>query len=277
MPPTDLERIVAAVAESRRYRHVAPTIVARLAAEELPKSKNAADAEKRTKRRLHQIFGAYASPLPYDRLLARLDDTQGDPATFKKVCAQILTQHASTAERLSDLEGGFYDRIFELTGRPTRVLDLACGFNPLTIPWMGLSPQTFYVAADIDAAMVRFLDRFLALAPVHGEARLVDLVELTPSSAADVAFLFKALPCLRYQTPDLLRILDAIQAPWLVISFPTKSLGGRSKSMRETYRKTFEELLAERPWDREELDFPSELVFVVRKEPASLHARVGRV
>src|SRR3954453_6821922 len=266
MPPTDLERIVAAVAESRRYRHVAPTIVARLAAEELPKSKNAADAEKRTKRRLHQIFGAYARSLPYDRLAERLDNTQGDPALFKKVCSQILTQHASTAERLNDLEaGGFYQRIFEITDRPTKILDLACGFNPLTLPWMQLSPSAFYIAADIDAEMVRFLDRFLALAPVHGEARLVDLIADTPATQADVAFLFKALPCLRYQTADLLRILDAIRAPWLVISFPTKSLGGRSKNMRETYRKTLEEVLAGRPWARHELDFPSELVFVVEK------------
>jgi len=88
------------------------------------------------------------------------------------------------------------------------VLDLACGFNPLTIPWMNLSPSAYYVAADIDAEMVRFLDRFIALAPVHGEARLVDLIELTPSTTADVAFLFKALPCLRHQTDDLLRILS---------------------------------------------------------------------
>lgn len=265
MSAPQIDAILAAVAESRRYRHVAPTIVARLAAEELPKSKNTADAEKRTKRRLHQIFGAYARSLPYDRLAERLDNTQGDPALFKKVCSQILTQHASTAERLNDLEAGFYQRIFEITDRPNKILDLACGFNPLTLPWMQLPPSAFYIAADIDAEMVRFLDRFLALAPVHGEARLVDLIEQTPSTRADVAFLFKAIPCLRYQTDDLLRILDAIQAPWLVISFPTKSLGGRSKSMRETYRKTLDDLLKDRRWERQELDFPSELVFVVKK------------
>ena len=265
MSAPDIDAILAAVAESRRYRHVAPTIVARLAAEELPKSKNAADAEKRTKRRLHQIFGAYASPLPYDRLADRLDNTQGDPALFKKVCSQILTQHASTAERLNDLEAGFYQRIFEITSRPTRVLDLACGFNPLTIPWMQLPNTTFYLATDIDTEMVRFLDRFLALAPIHGEARQVDLIAQPPSARADVTFLFKAIPCLRYQTDNLLQILDAIRTTWLVISFPTKSLGGRGKGMRDTYRKTMDDLLKDRPWPRHELDFPSELVFIVQK------------
>jgi len=265
MPDPQIDQIVAAVAESKRYRHLAPTLVARLAAEELPKSKNPADAEKRTKRRLHQIFGAYASHLPYDRLLARLDNTQGDPSLFKKVTSQILSQHASTRERLNDLESGFYHRIFDVTGKPSKVLDLACGFNPLTIPWMDLAPTAFYIATDIDAEMVRFLDRFLALAPVHGEARLVDLIEQTPSTRADVAFLFKALPCLRHQTPDLLRILRAINAPWLVISFPTKSLGGRSKNMRPTYRTMLHDLLQETNWQPHEIDFPSELVFVVKK------------
>jgi 16S rRNA (guanine(1405)-N(7))-methyltransferase len=260
-----VEQIVAAVAESKRYRHLAPSLVARLAAEELPRSKNPADAEKRTKRRLHQIFGAYATQLPYDRLLSRLDNTQGDPSLFKKVTSQILSQHASTRERLDDLQAGFYRRIFQITGKPSKVLDLACGFNPLTIPWMDLSPTAFYIAADIDAAMVRFLDRFLALAPVHGEARLVDLVEQVPTTSADVAFLFKTLPCLRHQTDELPAILRSINAPWLVVSFPTKSLGGRSKGLRETYREMLGEILKDDPWEREELDFTSEQVFVLRK------------
>jgi len=98
---------------------------------------------------------------------------------------------------------------------------------------MNLSPSAYYVAADIDAEMVRFLDRFIALAPVHGEARLVDLIELTPSTTATSPSCLRPCPCLRHQTDDLLRILSAIQAPWLVISFPTNPFGGRSKSMRE--------------------------------------------
>jgi 16S rRNA (guanine(1405)-N(7))-methyltransferase len=269
MPEPDLAQVVAAVTaavgESKRYRHVAPSLVSRLAAEELPKARNAADAEKRTKRRLHQIFGAYATPVPYDKLITRLDAIQGDAAVFKKVCAQILTQHASTAERINDLEAGFYEQIFEVTGKPSRVLDLACGFNPLTIPWMGLNPRTFYTAADIDAEMVRFLDRFLALAPVHGEARLIDLVENVPATAADVAFVFKTLPCLRHQTDDLALILAKIRAPWLVVSFPTRSLGNRAKGMTETYRAMFAELAEGQPWQPREILFPSELVYVIKK------------
>src|SRR5687768_12245801 len=60
--------VTARVLASRRYRHVDPALVERLAAEEAPKAKNLADAEKRTKRRLHQIFGAYTGQPDYTRL-----------------------------------------------------------------------------------------------------------------------------------------------------------------------------------------------------------------
>jgi 16S rRNA (guanine(1405)-N(7))-methyltransferase len=259
------ENVVDAVLQSRRYKNVAPDLVRRLAAEELPKSRNAADAQKRTKRRLHQIFGAYADPLPYEKLIDQLEDAHGDAGSFKEVCRKILPLHASTAERLKDLDQ-FYKPIFEITGRPSKILDLACGLNPLTIPWMGIPASTFYVASDIDTEMVKFLDRFLALAPVHGEARVNDLVAGPPWDEASVAFLFKAVPCLQHQVVDLLPILDAINADWLVVSFPTRSLGGRGgKGMVGTYRGMMAEMVSQRGWPVEEIAYSSEMVFVVRK------------
>jgi 16S rRNA (guanine(1405)-N(7))-methyltransferase len=262
------EEVVDAVLQSRRYKNVAPDLVRRLAGEELPKSKNAADAQKRTKRRLHQIFGAYADPLPYDKLIDKLQDAHADPEQFKRICKEILPLHASTAERMKDLDR-FYKPIFEITGRPAKIMDLACGLNPLTIPWMGLSPSTFYLATDIDTELVKFLDRFLAIAPVHGEARANDLVAGPPGDDATISFLFKALPCLQHQVPDLLPILDEINANWLVISFPTRSLGGRSgKGMIATYRQMMQQLVNQRQWPAEEVAFSSEIVFVVRKNAA---------
>jgi 16S rRNA (guanine(1405)-N(7))-methyltransferase len=114
--------------------------------------------------------------------------------------------------------------------------------------------------------MVRFLDRFLALAPIDGEARVNDLVAGPPGDEADVAFLFKAVPCLQHQVKDLLPMLDGINADWLVVSFPTKSLGGRGgKGMVENYREMVARLVGRRSWPVEEIGFSSEIVFVVRK------------
>ena len=265
------EEVVDAVLQSRKYRNVAPDLVRRLVGEELPKARSAADAQKRTKRRLHQIFGAYADPLPYDRLIDKLQDAHADPEQLKRACKEILPLHASTAERMRDLDR-FYKPIFEITGRPAKIMDLACGLNPLTIPWMNLSPSTFYLATDIDTEMVRFLDRFLAIAPVHGEARINDLVAGPPGDEATIAFLFKTVPCLQHQVPDLLPILDEIHANWLVVSFPTFSLGGRGgKGMIQTYRGMMNAVVSHRRWPLEEISFSSEIVFVARKGVDRVH------
>lgn len=262
-----LDAVVAAVARSRRYRHVADAVIARLAAEELPRSRNAADAEKRTKRRLHQVFGAYHTPLPWDRLLARLQEARPDPAAFRSACADVLRGHASTAERLPELDAGFYDRIFAITGPPASILDLACGLNPIAWPWMRLPPATRYTACDIDKEMARFLDGFFQLAGIDGRAPLHDLVAGPPPIEADVALLLKTLPCLQHQTPDLGTLLDRTRAKWLVVSFPTKSLGHIAKGMPTTYKAMFADLTSNRPWPTTELTFPSELVYIVHKHP----------
>jgi 16S rRNA (guanine(1405)-N(7))-methyltransferase len=265
-PAIETQAVLQALSKSKRYRHLAPTLLARIAGEEIPKAKNTADAEKRAKRRLHQIFGAYATPLPYEKLIAKLQAARHDPAAFKRACADIMQLHASTAERLPELDH-FYSRIFHVTGKPAKVIDLACGLNPVSIPWMHLSPHCLYVAFDIDSEMIRFLDRYLAMAPVHGVARVRDLVEGPPHSPADVAFLLKTLPCLQHQTDRLLPLLDAVNARHLVVSFPTRSLGNRSKGMTATYRQFFLDLIKGRNWETRELEFSSELVFVVTKPP----------
>lgn len=264
----DRDQILNAVLTSRRYRHIAPSLIARLAAEEIPKSKNVADAEKRTKRRLHQIFGAYATPLQYDKLLAPFESARNDSARFKQTCENILRQHASTAERLPELEN-FYAPIFEVTGRPGSILDLACGFNPLTIPWMKLPVDTKYLAADIDTEMTRFLDAFLQLAPVEGRAITNDLIAAPSAESADIALLLKTLPCLQHQTKSLLPLLDQVPANWLIVSFPTRSLGNRNKGMTATYRAFLQDLIKPRDWKAHEILLPSELIFVIRKESSS--------
>lgn len=58
-----LEEILDSVSNSKRYHGIAADVVTRVAMEEIPKARNQANATKRTKRRLHQIFGAYATPL----------------------------------------------------------------------------------------------------------------------------------------------------------------------------------------------------------------------
>jgi 16S rRNA (guanine(1405)-N(7))-methyltransferase len=266
--PVSVDAVVARVSTSRRYRWVAEAVVARLAAEEIPKSRNLADAEKRTKRRLHQIFGAYTGQLDYARLLLDIARARssGDEQALRVACRAALAQHASTRERLPILDQ-FYARIFTVTGAPATVVDIACGLNPLALPWMGLPPGCRYLAYDIDAAMLNFVAGFLDLIGVDHRVCLRDVVADPPDDACDVALLLKTVPCLDQQHPGAAGdIMRAVRARHIVVSFPTRSLGGHGgKGMDRSYRERVVAGLGTGDWGRllEEIELPGELVFVV--------------
>jgi 16S rRNA (guanine(1405)-N(7))-methyltransferase len=260
---TSVAEVVSAVQTSKRYQWVLPAVVERLAGEEIPKSRNAADAQKRTKRRLHQIFGAYASPLPYATMATRIDALPHDPDELESLCCWVLGLHSSTRERLPLLPE-FYADIFRLTGRPTSIFDLACGLNPFAWPWMGLDASCAYFAYDIDLQLHGLLDRFLTRLGVEHHVGLIDVLMPFEVPRADVALLLKAIPCLEQQRAGAgLEVLDRLRARWRVVSYPTQSLGGRGKGMAHTYRMQFEAMLEQRPWTFRELNFPGELVFVI--------------
>ncbi len=268
MSDVRIEDVLARVAVSRRYRHVAEDVVQRLAAEEIPKSRNLADAEKRTKRRLHQIFGAYTGQPDYAVRLRALADAlaAGDEAAAREVCRAAMAGHVSTRERLPVLDR-FYAELFAITGVPAVVCDVACGLNPLAVPWMGLPVGARYVACDIDAQLVAFVAGALDLFGVDGRVELRDVVTAPPDCEADVALLLKSVPCLDQQDPGTAaRVLAALRARHVVVSFPAQSIGGRAKGMERTYRARFAALLVELGWQGrrvEELELPGELVFVI--------------
>lgn len=278
LQPAPLERegkgsVTARVLASRRYRHVDAALVERLAAEETPKSRNLADAEKRTKRRLHQIFGAYTGQPDYARLLLDLSDAwQGEPDQMARTaCQAAMAVHASTRERLMILDE-FYDRIFGITGVPATIVDIACGLNPLAVPWMRLPDDAYYVAYDIDSQMLAFVDGALALFGVTHHVEPRDIVSDPPGDVCDLALVLKSVPCLDQQDASApARILRTIRARQIVVSFPTRSLGGRGKGMARTYRTRFETLLADLGDGFQvvgEVEMENELMFVVTR-PAS--------
>jgi 16S rRNA (guanine(1405)-N(7))-methyltransferase len=266
----DPEVVLSRVAVSRRYRHVAQAVVLRLAAEEIPKSRNLAEAEKRTKRRLHQIFGAYTGQPDYPRLLVDMASARssGDAEAVRALCREAMTLHASTRERLPALDA-FYNALLAITGTPMSVLDLACGLNPLAAPWMRMADGARYVAWDIDAHLVGFVGGCLDLLGIEQQAGLRDIVGDPPvaDTRVDLALLLKSVPCLDQQDPDAAaRILRGIDARHIVVSFPTQSLSGRSKGMARTYRTRFAALLDTIGWQHrrvEEVEVPGELAFVV--------------
>jgi len=263
----DLERLVGEVLNSSKYAQIAPGLVARIGVAELGKGRKFKEAVKATKNKLHQVGGAYfTAALNYDSWLAELREAT-DPEHLKQVCLMVMGKHASTRERLPFLDD-FYTRIFSYIPPPGSVLDVACGLNPLSIPWMPLAPGTRYLACDIYADMVAFNGEFLNLLPLDGQTEVCDVIASPPGETVDLAMVLKTIPCLEQVDKYAgTRLLDGLNARYLVLSFPAKSLGGRSKGMVDNYQARFEELAEGREWKvLARLEFTTELVFVIQSQ-----------
>jgi 16S rRNA (guanine(1405)-N(7))-methyltransferase len=244
------------------------SLLTRLAEEELRHARNADDAAKRVKRRLHQAVGAFRpAASPRDALNAIRAAWRGDltDATFRAACDAALTAHASTRERIAALDH-FYAQIWQITGTPHRILDVGCGLNPLALPWMRLAADAHYLATDVDQRSLAVVEAFLALVGQPHEVRAADAIDATPSEAADVALLLKLIPTLDRQDREAsVRLLRALNTSHAVVSFPARSLGGRGKGMERTYRSRLEELVEQTGRVRavEEASVSNELVYVL--------------
>lgn len=256
-----LDALVETVLSSAKYREVAPALIRTIGAQELRKRRNQKEAVKATKNKLHQTVGAYwQGEQAYDDWLAALA-AAADPTQVRTVCQTILRHHASTRERLSLLPD-FYATIFADLPPIHTVLDLACGLNPLTIPWMPLADNVVYHACDIAHDQAAFLNRALPLLGVQGSATVCNLLEAIPATKADVVLLLKTLPCLEQVEPTIgERLLTTIDAPVLIVSFPGQSLGGRHKGMTTTYPAHLQALLQRTSWQVTSFPFVTELVF----------------
>jgi 16S rRNA (guanine(1405)-N(7))-methyltransferase len=189
----------------------------------------------------------------------------GGEALVRQACHAVLARHASTRERLGIVDR-LYSEIWAHTGVPGSVLDLACGLNPLALPWMSLRPGTIYHAYDIDAERIAFLNRYLALAGMRGSAHLQDIISDPPAEPADVALLMKTSACLeRQRAGSTSTLLESLQVRSIAVTFPVHTLGQRRKGMPQHYTQTFQQMLAGRSWEVTRLELETELVFIVDK------------
>jgi 16S rRNA (guanine(1405)-N(7))-methyltransferase len=263
-----VRRVVEAVMAGSGYSSISRDLVIHIATREIAKGRAFKDSVKATRTVLHQIGGAYlpVNP-PYElwvKELAGLSRYPTDP-TLRTFCIQKMQMHASTRERLPFLED-FINLIRENVGEIGSLLDLACGLNPLTLPWLPMKPNARVYLCDIYTDMVAFMDSFRQHLGYAGSSQVCDLTSEVPDRPIQVAFLLKIIPCLeQIQKTIGSRLLEGIQAETLVVTFPAYSLGGRSKGMRQTYAVHFNELVAGKPWEIEKFEIGNELVYIIQK------------
>ncbi len=260
-----LDELVAEVRSSTKYRHVSEDLVRILGEQELSK-RTYREAVKATRSKLHQVAGAYFDRPPHystwlqDMRLARAEGLDALRAASRRV----MSLHASTRERLPILDR-FYTEIFNHLPPIHSVLDLACGLNPLAIPWMPLSPQSTYIALDIYEDLMTFLEQTIILCDMI--PRVIShsvLPELPHLPRVDLAIMLKALPCLEQMDKAAgIHLLEQVQADYILASFPVRSLGGRSKGMLTNYDEHFRTLTADKTWEIRRFQFATELAYLI--------------
>jgi len=263
----EIDKFVEKVQASAKYSQLDSDLVRQIALEELGNQKNSNSALKSTRTRLHRLAGAYLAPkLDYAKWVDIFQALPNDnPETIKDACERMMKLHASTQERLPFINS-FYQTCLAPISPVESVLDLACGLNPLAIPWMQLQKDCTYYACDVVDPMIAFLNDFFTLLKQPGSAFSCNLLQSIPQQQVQVAFMLKLLPILDQVNPDAsATLLDQVRADHLLISYPSKSLGGRSKGMKQTYAEHLDRITQGRKFEIRSFDFPNETVYLLSR------------
>lgn len=269
-PPTgeDLEDLVAQVRKSARYSGISADVVRTILVQELDKRASFRDAVKATRNKLHQVGTVYQdTKISYLELTTDLEQMDGslNDLHVQEKLKRMMKAHASTRERLPILEQ-IYATALAPIAPVHSVLDIACGLNPFTIPWMPLSPSFTYHAVDIFSPMIDLINVFFNHFHINGQAEVADVLHELPSNPVQLALILKTIPCLEQLDKKAGEwLLDKTSAENLLVSFPAHSLQGRSKGMVQNYEAHFRDLTSGKPWKITRYEFPGELVFLVQK------------
>ncbi len=264
------EEILALVKHSRSYNTVADSVILRVVAKELKNSSNKRMVVKRVKSELHQIYGAFNKDVNYEKIFSSINAAflNKDKETLRQALVSAMQASNSSGERIPVLDH-FYKNLFAITGYPKRVLDLACGLNPLSFLYLGFPKDIQYFAYDIGEREIDFLNRtfrLLGYSEMHASA--IDLLVDVPREEVDIALLLKTMPSIEVQQKGrMLAIAKGLHAKFIVISFSTFNLGiiKRKRNVEDLYVKDFRGEFSEVFGDVKEFTVDGELVFVIKK------------
>lgn len=264
----DLDRLVTDVQTSAKYRAISAELVRRVAAQELAKQRGYKDTLKAVRAKLHQVGAVYQGErMDYAAWYAELATLPHDHANqdLQAFSRRVMAQHASTRERLPIVARFFHETLASLAPL-TSILDLACGLNPLALPFMPLAPGAVYTGCDIYADMLAFGGDFLRHIGIAGTLDVCDLIEHIPAAPVQVAFALKTLPCLEQMDKGIgARLLAGLNAEHVLVSFPARSLGGRAKGMPQFYEAYLMDSIAGRNLRVRKFTYPSETAFLLSK------------
>ncbi|TKJ17606.1 hypothetical protein CEE44_03670 [Candidatus Woesearchaeota archaeon B3_Woes] len=271
-----IENLVGSVKKNKKYGFISKELIR----EEIlryfrinPKSVRFLDHEKSDKfkgivksirAKLHLVYGSFQTKSK-DKRKAFLKEIKGkdDYKTHDK----ILSGSVSSSERLKDYKK-LYKDIFKITGNPKKILDLGCGLNPVSYPYMGLD-ELSYSAYDIDREDCDFLNKYFILMKQYSKLKGKVYVGNLKNSfrklpKADVCFMFKFLDPLEEKGHKLSEeIIKSLDCKYIIVSFSTKTISGRR--MRYPYRGWIEKMLNRINLEFDRFNLENEVFYIIHK------------
>lgn len=230
------------IKKSKKYKHISEDIINKHIL--IYKKKNPKYEEFKEKRilkeikaELHKIYGSFQlkSKRKREKFLEKGD------------LLSILKTNKSTKERLNDYDL-LYKQIFDITGKPKKIIDLGSGINPVSYRYMLVKAE--YSAYDIDEEDVNFLNRFFNFMNIKGKAEIMDISNLDNLAnlpEADICFMFKVIDVIEKAHGKGHKLAEKIikilmkKCKFIVVSFPLMTIGG--DKMRHGYRGWVERML----------------------------------
>lgn len=268
-----IDKLIAEIKKSKKYSSIADEIIIEEIRNYLNKNPKIIRENKFKKSNLqeiksvlHRLTGSYQTSKKSKRE-KYLDELKTNLKNLE-IIDKILRTQKSTQERINDYKD-LYRKIFNITGKPLTIIDLGCGINPISIPYMAIKDLKYY-AYDIDKSDIDFLNKFFQIEKnqgLTGKAEILNvknIKEIQNLPNADIIFMFKLIDLIDAKkkkiSEQLIKIL-VNKSKCVIASFATKTLTG--KKMFLPKRTGFELMLKRNNLDFKIIEIENEIFYCV--------------
>ncbi len=268
MTEQEIENAIEKIQQAKKYRDLSRHTIRDVLEQEMDQHASWKQVLLMTKKRLHKVLATHLGEPDYKLAHTDLEEAFANPEARtlqQEVCRQILIQHSYTRDRLAILPE-LYQSIFEVTGEPVVLCDLASALNPFSFPWMNLSRRITYCAYDINLQMLDLVNFYFQLQGLQPLAQERDILCTPPQVQADVSFLFKMYHWLEMRQPGGgWKVIEQTPTRWMVVSFPVPTFVTRHSNYLQMHMPEIRSRAEQRGWPLQTLEFINEFVLVLDK------------
>lgn len=273
-----MQRIVDDVLKSKKFSRLGKPYVKSIvnelySSEDLENKKAYKAFLKKVKEFLHKTYSVYqiGNQCKKDKIFDDMVKSKSD-AELVKLHLEMLHCHSSTRERKEFYED-VYEGIFSKVKKPKRILDVGCGLNAFSLPFIGFDDFE-YVGVDVGKEDMKLVNSYLKLSKkiyyFSGRGLEVnvfdkDYLKRIPRGKFDVCFLFKMADVLDYggNHKKSEEFMKKVNSKNIIVSFPTRTISNRK--MSNPRRKWFELMVRRLKYGFSYFEIENECFYIVNK------------